>query len=92
MKKSSKKIQNQELLPSISVDCVIFGYENNELKVLVRKEFVPDGDKINEEWKLPGNHIFRNEMIDDTATRILMEQTGLNIIFAKQFMCGLNPD
>lgn len=92
MKNGSKKSINQELLPSISVDCVIFGYENNELKVLVRKEFVPDGGKIIEEWKLPGNHIFRDEMIDDTATRILMEQTGLNIIFAKQFMVFSDPN
>ena len=43
-----------ELLGSLSVDCVIFGYEDNRLKVLVRKELVPLEDAIVEEWKLPG--------------------------------------
>lgn len=81
-----------KLLPSISVDCVIFGYENNELKVLIRKEEVPINNEVIIEWKLPGNHVFRDETIDETATRILMEQTGLNIIFAKQFMVFSDPN
>lgn len=79
-------------LPTISVDCVIFGYYENELSVLVRKESVPFNDKINEEWKLPGNHIRRNEDINATAARILKEQTGLEDIFVKQFQVFSNPD
>lgn len=90
MKENSSHVE--EILPSISVDCVIFGYSNNELKVLLRKELVPENDKVFEEWKLPGNHIFRNEMIDATATRILKEQTGLNIFFSKQFMVFSDPN
>lgn len=92
MNETPLNIIDTEILPSISVDCVIFGYENNYLKVLVRKEFVPDNDKITEEWKLPGNHVFRQENIDDTASRILMEQTGLQNIFAKQFMVFSSPE
>lgn len=81
-----------ELLGSLSVDCVIFGYEDNMLKVLVRKEFIPMGDSIIEEYKLPGNHVLRNETIDDTARRILKEQTGLENIYAKQFYVFSDPD
>lgn len=81
-----------ETLPSVSVDCVIFGYEENELKVLVRREFVPDNDQVYIEWKLPGNHIRRDEDIDQTASRILKEQTGLENIFVKQFMVFSDPN
>lgn len=81
-----------ETLPTISVDCVIFGYEENMLKVLVRKEFVPYEGKIYLEWKLPGNHIRRSENISETAARILKEQTGLENIFVKQFMVFSDPN
>lgn len=87
-------LENREFqtLPSVSVDCVIFGYEDNLLKVLVRREYVPFEGNILIEWKLPGNHVRRNEQIDATASRILKEQTGLENIFMKQFMVFSDPD
>lgn len=81
-----------EMLPTISVDCVIFGYEDKMLKVLVRQEQVPLGSEIRIEWKLPGNHLLRNENVDETAARILKEQTGLENIYAKQFHVFSNPN
>lgn len=81
-----------DILSTISVDCVIFGYEENELKVLVRCEFVPNDGIIHQEWKLPGNHVRRSENIDETASRILKEQTGLENIFVKQFMVFSDPN
>jgi len=89
-----KKNNNQlniETLPTVSVDCVIFGYEENMLKVLIRREFVPYKGKIYLEWKLPGNQIRRSENIEQTASRILKEQTGLENIFVKQFMVFSDP-
>ena len=80
------------ILSTISVDCVIFGYFENELTVLVRKEFVPLNGEIVQEWKLPGNHVRRDEDINATAARILKEQTGLEDIFVKQFMVFSDPD
>lgn len=80
------------ILPSISVDCVIFGYTENTLSVLVRSEHVPLDNKIIIEWKLPGNHVRRDEDINDTATRILKEQTGLDGIYVKQFQVFSSPD
>jgi len=80
-----------KMLPSLSVDCVIFGYEDNMLKVLVRQEQVPFDDSIAIEWKLPGNHVFRNETVDETAARILKEQTGLEEIYVKQFYVFSDP-
>lgn len=82
----------EELLGSISIDCVIFGYDENELKVLVRREFIPVGEEIKLEWKLPGNHLRRYEDIHQTAARILKEQTGLENIYVKQFMVFSDPN
>lgn len=79
-------------LPTISVDCVIFGYFENELSVLVRREDVPMNGEVHVEWKLPGNHIRRNEDINATAARILKEQTGLEDIYVKQFQVFSDPE
>ena len=81
-----------ETLSTISVDCVIFGYDDNKLKVLIRSEYVPDNGKIFMEWKFPGNQVRRSEMIEETSSRILKEQTGLENIFVKQFMVFSNPN
>jgi 8-oxo-dGTP diphosphatase len=85
-------MDNNQILPTISVDCVIFGYYENELSVLVRKEHVSYNNEIIEEWKLPGNHVRRNEDINATAARILKEQTGLENIFVKQFWVFSDPE
>lgn len=84
--------KNFETLACVSVDCVIFGHEDGVLKVLVRREFVPIDGEIQLEWKLPGNHVRRNEEIGETASRILKEQTGLENIFVKQFLVFSDPN
>lgn len=81
-----------ETIPTISVDCVIFGYDNSTLKMLVRREFIPLDGKIHIEWKLPGNQVRRYENLNETAARILKEQTGLENIFVKQFMVFSDPN
>ena len=83
---------NTESIGTISVDCVIFGYEENKLKVLVRAEQIPFDGKIMQEWKFPGNQVRLNETIEETSSRILKEQTGLENIFMKQFMVFSDPD
>lgn len=80
-----------ETIPTVSVDCVIFGYDENTLKVLVRQENVPHGGELRTEWKFPGNQVRRNETIEQTSMRILKEQTGLENIFVKQFMVFSDP-
>ena len=62
-----------------SVDCVVFGYENHQLKVLLSKwEKLP-------KWSLQGGYVFKNEDLDLAALRVLKERTGLTKIFLKQF-------
>jgi len=66
-------------MPDLSVDCVIFGFHENEMKVLLLKM------KKSREWALPGGFIYKNEDIERAATRVLLERTGLEDIFLKQF-------
>lgn len=64
----------------LSIDCVIFGYREKELKVLV--------PKVNIEiplWTLPGGFIKQEESIDEAAKRILEERTGLKDIYLEQY-------
>jgi ADP-ribose pyrophosphatase YjhB (NUDIX family) len=65
--------------PGISVDCTIFGFHENMLKVLLLK--VKQSDK----WGLPGGFIFKNETIENAAYRVLQERTGVANIFLQQF-------
>ncbi|WP_026713714.1 NUDIX hydrolase [Flavobacterium daejeonense] len=65
-------------LPHLSVECVVFGYENKQLKVLLIKF-------LNLGWGVPGGYIKRNEGLTLAASRILTERTTLENIFLKQF-------
>lgn len=66
-------------LPHLSVDCVIFGLYEDQLKVLVLQ--IGDLDL----WSLPGGHVRRDESVDEAAFRVLKLRTGLDDIFLKQF-------
>lgn len=67
-------------ISQLSIDSVIFGYKNKELKVLVAKIALEV-----DFWSLPGGFIEKEEGIDDAAKRILKERTGLQDIYLEQF-------
>ena len=81
MELDSKKLRefllkgDRTFLPHISVDCVIFGFHDNQLKVLLLK-WRDWGT-----WCVPGGFVMRNESLDDSAKRTLTERTGLENIF-----------
>lgn len=76
----------QGFLPSLSVDCVIFGFHENQLKVLLLKHRYLDM------WSLPGGFIGKDESTDAAAYRVLKERTGLKEIFLQQFHVFGEPD
>ena len=76
----------KSFLPSLSVDCVIFGFHENQLKVLLLKHRYLDM------WSLPGGFVYRDEPTDAAAYRVLKERTGLNEIFLQQFHVFGEPD
>lgn len=82
--------------PHLSVDCVIFGYDFSDLKILLieREQWQKSGreKKINTMQALPGNLIYDEETLDDSAKRVLKELTGLENIFLRQFYAFGNPE
>ncbi|WP_026631805.1 NUDIX hydrolase [Dyadobacter alkalitolerans] len=70
----------QNYIEQLSIDCVIFGYHDKQLKVLVPKLNF-NGDF----WALPGGFVFQDEDIDTAANRILQQRTGISEIYLDQF-------
>ncbi|SFE83483.1 NUDIX hydrolase [Spirosoma endophyticum] len=75
-----KKFGDADYIAHLSIDCVIFGYEAKELKVLIGRFKFGKGV-----WSLPGGFVLKTEGIDKAATRILKERTGLENIYLEQF-------
>ncbi len=65
-----------------SIDCVIFGFDEGELKILLIERNV---EPFKDWWALPGYLVEQDESIDDAAERILYELTGLRDIYMDQF-------
>jgi 8-oxo-dGTP diphosphatase len=85
------------LNPHVSVDCVIFGYDFEELKVLLieRNYFDSNDNQHNKkitDLVLPGNLVRDNETLDESAKRILKELTSLENIFMEQFYTFGDPN
>jgi 8-oxo-dGTP diphosphatase len=73
----------------VAVDCVIFGYEREELKVLLyRRGFEPSAGK----WSLLGGFVGPDETLGDAAKRVLYNTTGLQNIFQEQVSAFSKPD
>src|SRR5262245_35836151 len=66
---------------ALTVDCVVFGFDEAELKVLlIRRGIMPFKGK----WALPGGFVRVDETVDEAARRELMEETGLRNVFLEQ--------
>jgi 8-oxo-dGTP diphosphatase len=71
----------QQILNQLSIDCVLFGYKDETIKVLLlKRKQNPEKGK----WALPGGFIQINEDIDDASKRILFELTGVSNLFMEQ--------
>lgn len=80
---------------TISVDCVIFGFDFEKLNVLLVDRVLLDektGDELFSDLTLTGNHIFEHESLEDAAARILFDLTGLENIYLNQFGAFCDPD
>jgi 8-oxo-dGTP diphosphatase len=64
-----------------SVDCVIFGFDNNELKVLLIKS---DLEEFNNQWSLLGDLVSPEEDLDNASYRVLKVRTGLEDVYLEQ--------
>jgi 8-oxo-dGTP diphosphatase len=66
---------------TLSVDCVIFGFDENKLKVLLIR---CDLKKFQDKWSLLGDLVDTKEELDAAAIRILKQRTGLDDVFLEQ--------
>ena len=66
----------------LSVDCVVFGYQKGEVKVLLIQR---GAEPFKGTWALPGDLVSPEEALDESANRILKHLTGLENIFMEQF-------
>jgi len=65
----------------LSVDCVVFGYHQSRLKVLLIKR---GASPYKGDWALPGDLMYPNENTDVAARRILKDLTGINELYMEQ--------
>lgn len=65
----------------VALDCIIFGFDRNELKLLlIKRDFEPEKGN----WSLMGGFLRKNESLDNAAGRILKGLTGLQNIYLEQ--------
>lgn len=77
----------------ISVDCVVFGFDGESLKLLLIEQSPAENlPKEKLQFALPGDLVQEEEGLDDSAARVLKELTSLEGIYLKQFHTFGDPN
>ncbi|HEV3251680.1 MAG TPA: NUDIX domain-containing protein, partial [Puia sp.] len=72
----------------VAVDCIIFGFDGFEIKLLlIQRGFDPEKNK----WSLMGGFLRINESLDQAATRVLKQLTGIEGVYMEQLQTFGNP-
>ena len=87
IKNPSKLVAEYPRVP-LTADCVIFGFEENELKVLLIRS---DLEVYKGLWSLLGDIVKSNEELDEAAYRVLKERTGMDKVYLEQVRTFCNP-
>lgn len=69
----------------ISVDCVVIGFDGEQLKVLLIRRVGEEAGEVFHDMKLPGSLIYMDEDLDGAAQRVLNELTGVKNVNLVQF-------
>lgn len=65
----------------VAVDCIIFGFDDDKLQLLLFQRLI---DPCRNYWSLMGGFVGTEENLDDAASRILENLTGLKNIYLEQ--------
>lgn len=82
--------QQKNINPNVSVDCVVFGFDNEKLNVLLIEQKLDEREKG--QFALPGDLIVDEESLDDAANRVLEDLTGISGVFLRQFQAFGDPN
>jgi 8-oxo-dGTP diphosphatase len=83
----------KNLNPHVSVDCVIFGYEEEQLKLLLIRRALNHSEHNSDRFlALPGDLVLEDEDLNQAAKRVLKELTGLDNVFLEQFAAFGAPE
>jgi 8-oxo-dGTP diphosphatase len=85
MKKSTYN-QSGQLL---AVDCIIFGYEEGEVKLLLFHRGITPAKG---QWSLLGGWVNNEETVEEAAARVLLQTTGLKDIYLEQVHVFSDPE
>ncbi|TXG36933.1 NUDIX hydrolase [Seonamhaeicola maritimus] len=72
----------------LTVDAVVFGYEEGEISVLlIKRKYEP----FKEKWAIPGGFVLNDESLEEAVQRELQEETGVKINYLEQLYTFGNP-
>jgi 8-oxo-dGTP diphosphatase len=71
-----------------TVDCVVFGYDAGELRVLLIER---KGEPFKGTWALPGGFVQMDETLEQSALRELEEETGITSVYLEQLYTFGDP-
>jgi 8-oxo-dGTP diphosphatase len=75
--------------PSVTTDCIIFGFDQGELKILLIERGL---DPFKGKWAIPGGFLQIDENADEGAIRELKEETGIENVFIEQLFTFTDVD
>ena len=75
--------------PSVTTDCVIFGFDGTKLRVLLVERGI---EPFKDRWAFPGGFLKMDESAETGALRELQEETGLEGAYIKQFHTFSDPN
>lgn len=83
-----KKYCYQYPHPAVTTDCVIFGFDGEQLKVLLIKRGIKPYIGL---WALPGGFLNEKETAEEGAARELKEETGFEAAYLEQLRAYTSP-
>lgn len=81
MPQENHNVFSSEIINALTIDCIIFGFQQSKLKVLLVQH--AEGI-IKGRWALPGGWVAYNENIDSAASRLLNDLTGVKELYLEQ--------
>ncbi len=81
MTQENNNLFSTNIIEDLSIDCIIFGFQESKLKVLLVKHA---GGIIKDRWALPGGFVTYDENIDSAAYRLLKDLTGVKDLYLEQ--------